>query len=842
MFKKVSTKKTFSYVAIASLALYYFSFVFVFSSALAYTATNLVISEIQIAGGVANDDFIELYNPTAYAVSLDGYRLRKQASTGTESNIITFSSSHSIPAFGYFLWANSGYTAILTIPDVVSADTLANNNGVALQKFDNIEEVWTNIDKAGWGTSFTGAFYEGAVYPNGPSANTGLERLPGESDALKGNGSFTGSNANDFAIRTTSEPQNSLSAMEIPTGMSLPSNIPPVSSPGSNQIVLVNATVSFDGSASTDSDGTITEYLWGFGDTTTATGITASHIYSVAGQYTISLRVTDDDGAQNIKAIDVLVADAGAYSDKILLNEFMPAPGSTTDWDSDGVANSGDEWIEIINTDTVAINLSGWIIDDIEGGSTAFTLGGTTIEPGAVMIFYKNETGLVLNNTGDTVRLITPIGTVNDSYTYTATATDQSYSRDRNNAESNWTTTSTPSPGQLNPLPPNQLPIASAGIDQSIQLGTSATFSGINSSDADGIITSFAWDFGDSLTGSGVEISHLYATAGNYTVILTVTDDRGDTATDSLTANVFSPPPAYTAPPEEQVSGDGSVIITEILPDPGSGGTTSAVISATGEEYIKLKNIDTKKVNLKGWILDDGEGGSKPYIINYDKILAPDETAIFYSSETKLALNNTGDSARLLNKSSAIVSTVSYLETAKKGVPLTLGADGKWAWGGTEEASKQVSEPANKQEEETEKQLNKEAIKTTTDNQLALAPSAPTEEALLPYSSYTPFVETPTVKIEKKSNYNPVIKLDLGEALKDAVPTAVAADNFSAQTKSEPRPWTQSPYLIGFLMLMAIAGVVKFVIGPEYVHYLLSHASTKTEKQEAEAIKELFEE
>ena len=128
----------------------------------------------------------------------------------------------------------------------------------------------------------------------------------------------------------------------------------------------------------------------------------------------------------------------------------------------------------------MAVNLTGWMIDDIEGGSTAFTIESATIAPGAVMVFYKNETGLVFNNTGDTLRLITPIGMVNDSYTYTATDTDQSYSRDRNDVASNWTTASTPSPGQLNPLPPNTPPTASAGADQSIQMGVSATFNGVS--------------------------------------------------------------------------------------------------------------------------------------------------------------------------------------------------------------------------------------------------------------------------------------------------------------------------------------------------------------------------
>ncbi|MFZ5376121.1 MAG: PKD domain-containing protein [Patescibacteria group bacterium] len=55
--------------------------------------------------------------------------------------------------------------------------------------------------------------------------------------------------------------------------------------------------VNFDGSASTDSDGTITDYSWNFGDGNTGSGVTTSHTYTQAGSYQVTLTVTDDDGA-----------------------------------------------------------------------------------------------------------------------------------------------------------------------------------------------------------------------------------------------------------------------------------------------------------------------------------------------------------------------------------------------------------------------------------------------------------------------------------------------------------------------------------------------------------------
>ncbi|MEP6701913.1 MAG: PKD domain-containing protein, partial [Betaproteobacteria bacterium] len=62
------------------------------------------------------------------------------------------------------------------------------------------------------------------------------------------------------------------------------------------------------------------------------------------------------------------------------------------------------------------------------------------------------------------------------------------------------------------------------------------TFSGAGSNDPDGSIASYAWNFGDGVTGSGVSVTHTYATAGSYSATLTVTDNRG--ATNSKTIGI----------------------------------------------------------------------------------------------------------------------------------------------------------------------------------------------------------------------------------------------------------------------------------------------------------------
>lgn len=71
--------------------------------------------------------------------------------------------------------------------------------------------------------------------------------------------------------------------------------------------------------------------------------------------------------------------------------------------------------------------------------------------------------------------------------------------------------------------------------------GTAAltvAFDGSGSSDPDGSIVSYSWNFGDGASGSGSSVSHTYSSAGTYTAVLTVTDNLGATNTASKTITV----------------------------------------------------------------------------------------------------------------------------------------------------------------------------------------------------------------------------------------------------------------------------------------------------------------
>ncbi|MEC5190380.1 MULTISPECIES: PKD domain-containing protein [unclassified Arthrobacter] len=74
---------------------------------------------------------------------------------------------------------------------------------------------------------------------------------------------------------------------------------------------------------------------------------------------------------------------------------------------------------------------------------------------------------------------------------------------------------------------PNKAPVAAltAACD-----ALSCAFDASTSSDADGSVISWQWDFGDGATGTGKTVTHAYTTAGSYDVKLSVTDDKGATA------------------------------------------------------------------------------------------------------------------------------------------------------------------------------------------------------------------------------------------------------------------------------------------------------------------------
>jgi len=135
-------------------------------------------------------------------------------------------------------------------------------------------------------------------------------------------------------------------------------NRAPTADAGPDQ--LVNTTlVSFDGTGSSDPDGTIDTYNWSFGDNSTGTGATPTHNYSQDGTYTVTLNVTDDDGGTDEDATEVVV-DTKAPKTNVSLN----GTAGDHDWYTSNVTVTLDANDTISGVDGVfyKINDGNWTV------------------------------------------------------------------------------------------------------------------------------------------------------------------------------------------------------------------------------------------------------------------------------------------------------------------------------------------------------------------------------------------------------------------------------------------------------------------------------------------------
>jgi chitodextrinase len=91
----------------------------------------------------------------------------------------------------------------------------------------------------------------------------------------------------------------------------------------------------------------------------------------------------------------------------------------------------------------------------------------------------------------------------------------------------------------------NQAPTADAGGPYGGMANEAIPFDGSGSSDPEGAIVAYDWEFGDGSVGTGQNPAHAYAADGVYNVTLTVTDDVGasDSVTTAATIGLDVPPP-----------------------------------------------------------------------------------------------------------------------------------------------------------------------------------------------------------------------------------------------------------------------------------------------------------
>ncbi len=264
-------------------------------------------------------------------------------------------------------------------------------------------------------------------------------------------------------------------------------NVAPVAKVTGTLTMLSGEEASLSGTQSHDLDGTITEFRWNLGDGTTSLGPTVRHAYAKLGTYKVRLIVVDDGGLESSTDVEVRVLNRAPRARAAA----APSIVLTSDTISfDGRASS--------DADGAIVDWT-WIFGD---GSLAHgqTVGHTYAADGVYMIVLT-----VLDDAGGA-----------DSTTVFV---------------------------QVENRPP--VPVASGPAD-SISL-VAVNFSSANSTDADGSVERWFWDFGDGRTADGMAVSHAYDAPGCYTVRLTVMDDDSRTATTTIGITIANRPPEAAA-------------------------------------------------------------------------------------------------------------------------------------------------------------------------------------------------------------------------------------------------------------------------------------------------------
>jgi PKD repeat protein len=236
--------------------------------------------------------------------------------------------------------------------------------------------------------------------------------------------------------------------------------------------------VYFDGSESYDPDGNIVSYKWDFGDGTSGSGKSPIHTYTNLATRTAILTVTDDEGLEDQASIEINIS-----TDPIARFSYSPKKGKPPLKVNFDASNS--KPADKING---SITKYEWDFGDGKVG-LGKTISHTFTTTGIFTVTLKiiDNQGLVGSTTAEVELYYKPVA----SFTWS------------------------PKKGKA-PL--------------------KVSFDASNSSDEDGNIVVYKWDFGDGKMGWGVNTSHTYTKAGTFTIKLTVTDNTA--LTDSATNKI----------------------------------------------------------------------------------------------------------------------------------------------------------------------------------------------------------------------------------------------------------------------------------------------------------------
>ena len=318
--------------------------------------------------------------------------------------------------------------------------------------------------------------------------------------------------------------------------------------------------VTFTAAFSSDPDGDPLTYMWDFGDGTVSNQTVVTHTFPT-GTYTVSLTVLDgelsDISTLSINALNVAPTVAVTTSDlegPYPLEVTFDASNSTDangdaltyNWDfGDGSTSTDAAPSHTFAEGTWTVTLG--VSDGTTTETTTLTVASLSAAPVAVASSSAFE-GLAplevsfdatasTDANGETLSYLWAFG---DGETSTEPTTTHTY------PAGEYTVTLLVSDGSssdtetLQVVSINEAPTPTLELSSTLgQAPHEVTFTAENSTDANGDALTFAWDLGDGTTSTDTTLVHTYTAAGDYSVVLTVSDGI-TSASDSVKVFIAS--------------------------------------------------------------------------------------------------------------------------------------------------------------------------------------------------------------------------------------------------------------------------------------------------------------
>lgn len=333
----------------------------------------------------------------------------------------------------------------------------------------------------------------------------------------------------------------------------------------------INNSCDFDASGSHDPDGYIASTHWDFGDGSKDSGTSASHVYQQAGTYNVRLTVTDDQGKSdtigrlttvtlaNQKPSASFSATCNDLSCAFDASASFDADGSIASWKwyfGDGSSASGEKTSYRFGAaGTFPVTLD--VTDDrgaVSSSLQSITVTVANSAPSAGFSYRCTD----LNCTFDASASTDPDGSITswnwdfgDGSGSSGAQASHAFSREgayavsltvADNLGATDTTLRTVQVSLSNTAPQAGFSFDCSALD--------CVFDASASSDSDGSIVSWNWDFGDGSSGTGSKAGHRFAGEGKYTVQLAVTDDQGAVGQISRTVDIRTESPDPEPGPE----------------------------------------------------------------------------------------------------------------------------------------------------------------------------------------------------------------------------------------------------------------------------------------------------